>query len=302
MKNVYAFSGIIPPMVTVFDKDGDIDLEANRKLVDWLIDQGIHGILFLGSSGEFSALTLNERKLFAEEMIAHVNGRIPVLIGTGTTNLPDTFELSEHAERAGASGVLVINPYYWKYPDADLSAYYAEIAENVNIPLMIYNFPAVTGQNLSADMICRLASSHENIVGLKDTTEHIGHVREIITTVQQVRADFAVFAAFDDHILPALQFGAAGAINGTSAFAPRLSVELVESFWQHDYERAVDLYRQLAGYMEVYQFHPLFFMVAKEALHQRLFKHQTGVRLPARTFDQGLTDKMKAFLQKHELL
>lgn len=164
----FLFHGIIPLMVTLFYQQDEIDWQANQKLADWLIEQGIHGILFMGSSGEFSLLTLEERKLFAKEMISYVNGRIPVLIGTGTTSIKDTIDLLQHAESMGVNGVLIVNPYYWKFTDDQLYQYYTTIADNISIPIMLYNIPSLTGQSFSSHLVRRLAVSRKNIVGIKD--------------------------------------------------------------------------------------------------------------------------------------
>ncbi|WP_096186876.1 dihydrodipicolinate synthase family protein [Evansella halocellulosilytica] len=301
MERVSTIQGIIPPVVTLFDSEGNIDIESNKKFTDWLIGQGVHGILYLGSMGEFSALTLEERKMFTEEMIAQVNGRIPVYIGTGTTNLKDTINHSKHASETGANGILVVNPFYWNYPEEQLFDYFISIADSVDIPVLIYNITMLTGQTLSPDLIQRLAASHKNIAGMKDTINDIGHVREVLTAVSKDRPDFAMLTAFDDHLLPGLHLGAAGSINGISNFAPHLAVNLFEAYKAKDYETAIHLHKKLTKLMDLYKINPLLFMTVKEVLYQlSIIPERTGGRAPSSVFEEKLISDVKTFLETHD--
>jgi 2-dehydro-3-deoxy-D-pentonate aldolase len=295
----YKFKGIIPPVVTLFNKDGEFDWEANYVLADHLIKKGVHGLLYMGSMGEFSSLSLQERKLFVEKMVRYVDGRVPVLIGTGTTSLKDTIYLSQHAESVGADGVLVVNPFYWKFTEHQLYDYYMNLAKSLKIPLVIYNIPSLTGQDLSPDLILRLAMDHENIVGIKDTTERLGHIRQLISITHQ-RSDFAVFAAFDDLILPALQMGAAGAINGTATFLPELSVRLFESFKAGQYQEALALNESILKLMSIYELSQPLFIAVKEAVHQLILGYQTNYQLPITECDP-LKKDVQLFLKQNHL-
>ncbi|MBM7551603.1 dihydrodipicolinate synthase family protein [Thalassobacillus pellis] len=292
------FQGIIPPVVTLFDQNEEFDWEANNKLTDFLINQGVHGLLYMGSTGEFSALTKEERKQFAEKMIEHVNGRIPILIGTGSSSLKETIDLSQHAESVGADGVLIVNPYYWNYSEDQLFQYFTTIADNLSIPLMLYNIPQLTGQNLSSRLICRLAEARKNIVGVKETVMDIGHIREVILSCKQVRPDFSVFSAFDEHLLPSLQIGAQGSINGTATFAPRLSVKLFEHFHKEEYAQSIQLHQKLAKLMPIYKYSDPLFLAIKEAVHQMVLGNETGVRLPCLPINNELKDKVETLLQE----
>ncbi|MBB6284117.1 dihydrodipicolinate synthase family protein [Geobacillus subterraneus] len=290
------FKGIIPPVVTLFSEDGDFDWEANYFLADHLIQQGVHGLLYMGSTGEFSSLTTEERKVFTERMVRYIDGRVPVLIGTGSASLKETIYLSQHAESIGASGVLVVNPFYWKYTERQLYDYYASVAKSIHIPLLIYNIPLLTGQDLSPDLVLRLAVDHENIVGVKDTTEKLGHIRQLIRIKEQ-REDFAVFAAFDDLLLPSLQMGAAGAINGTAVFLPELSVQLFESFHARQYDEALKANEPILRLMDIYELSQPLYVAIKEAVHQLILRRHTALRPPVRECDE-LKERVQMFLNK----
>lgn len=298
-REICRFHGIIPPVVTLFNENGEFNWKANKQLTDYLIDQGVHGILFMGSTGEFSSLSIEQRKTFVAEMTAYVDKRVPVLIGTGSTSLTDSIDLSKHAQDCGADGVLVVSPYYWKFSDDQLFEYFSSVADCVDIAVMIYNIPLLTGQSLSPELIARLAESRENIVGIKDTIESLGHIRQLITETKKKRQDFAVFAAFDDLVLPALQIGAAGAINGTSVFAPGYSADLYNRFQEGKYKEALDLHQKIISLMPIYVLSQPLFLAIKEAVNQAVLGYETAYIPPALMVDSSLKQKVKSFVDMH---
>ncbi|MEH7237582.1 dihydrodipicolinate synthase family protein [Bacillus sp. JJ1562] len=292
------FHGIIPPIVTLFDEAGNIDLDLNKRYIDELISLNIHGILLLGSSGEFSSLTSEERKLYIREMIKHINGRVPVMVGVGHTALKEVHELTSYSEAQGADGVLVVNPFYWKLTDEQLYRFYSNVAENTELQVYIYNIPLLTGQNLSIELIKKLAESYSNIAGIKETVSDLGHIRQVIKETKKVRSDFQVFSAFDDHLLPAQMIGAAGSINGCSAFAPEISVDLYTSYQKGDFAVAQKKHQLITELMDVYTYCPTFFTQMKEAVHQRWFNIPAGHRAPCDVFPADLRDNVAGLIKK----
>lgn len=288
--------GVFTPMITIFDEKGELDWEANQRLIDWLIEQKVTGLVLLGSTGEFSSLTSEERKTFVQEMIAYVNERAPVLVGTGSTSFIETLELSKQAESVGAKGVLVVNPYYLKFSDDQLYLYFSEISESISIPVILYNIPELTGQNLSVELIYRLAMNHPNIVGIKETVKDISHIRQVLLKVKQERPDFLVFAAYDDHVLPALQLGADGSISSTTNFVPALIVDLFQSFQNGEDQKAIGLQRKIAKAIVIYEFSNPFFLAIKEAVGQVVLDRHLGSRFPAVLNEKELSDKVSRFL------
>lgn len=155
---------------------------------------------------------------------------------------------------------------------------------------------------MSSDLVCRLAANHQNIVGIKETVIDIGHIRNIILSVQQVRHDFTVFSAFDEHMLPALQIGATGSINGTSIFVPELSVDLYRSYQNGEYGKAIELHEKLAELMPIYQYSTPLFTAIKEAVHQRVLRRNTGTRLPCIPTSNELKSKVRKLLEESGLI
>ncbi|MDM5212302.1 dihydrodipicolinate synthase family protein [Peribacillus sp. NJ4] len=291
------FHGIIPPVVTLFDETGNLDIPLNRSYIDLLISKNIDGILLMGSSGEFSSLTTEERKLYVREMIKHINGRVPVMVGVGHTSLKEVLELTSYAEEHGANGVLVVNPYYWKLSDEQLYRHFSSVANHTNLQVFIYNIPLLTGQNLSIELIKKLAEDHSNITGIKETVSDFGHLRQVLEEVKKVRSDFRVFSAFDEHLLPAQMIGAAGSINGSAVFMPEISVDLYESYQKGDLTEAQKYHQVISKLMDVYNYGPTFFTAMKEAVHQRWFDVPAGHRSPCDVYPVDLSDKVAALLK-----
>jgi len=142
--------GIIPPMLTAFKENGEFDEEKTRKFVDYLIEKGVDGLAPCGSTGEFIAMTLEERKHVVEVVIDQVNGRVPIYPGTGHYSTKLTIELSKHAEKCGAAGVMIILPYYMRPPKKDVPDHFRVIREVIDIPIILYNNPWFAGYEMNS--------------------------------------------------------------------------------------------------------------------------------------------------------
>src|SRR5215204_6245749 len=163
------FGGLMPAMVTPFDERGEQDLASTEAVIERFLEAGVSGISPLGSTGEASHLTADERRRFAEEVTGMVAGRVPVVVGVGFSGTRETVELASHAEEAGADAVLAVSPFYWKVGEEALSNHFAAVAGSVDIPVMLYNLPMLTGIDLSPSLVARVAEECTNIVGIKDT-------------------------------------------------------------------------------------------------------------------------------------
>ncbi|MDQ0338257.1 4-hydroxy-tetrahydrodipicolinate synthase [Caldalkalibacillus uzonensis] len=302
MARINPFKGIIPPVPTIVNEQGQLDEAGMKKLVDYLIEGGVHGLLMLGTSGEFSQMSFEQRKQVAEFVVRYVDQRVPVMIGTGSPSTREAIELSRHAEQIGADGALVINPYYWPLAEDHLYAHYASIAEAVSFPVLVYNFPLLTGQDITPDFLYRLAMDYENIMGVKETLDTAGHYREIIVKIKQKRPEFAVFSAYDDHLLNTLALGGDGSIPGSANFAPEITVGLYEAFQAGDYDKALQLHRRLALLMEMYKLDVPFVNVLKEAIRLMGLEISTAVLPPARPLSEEKREQLKQMLQAAELL
>jgi 4-hydroxy-tetrahydrodipicolinate synthase len=219
-------AGIIVPIPTLFDEQGRLDEAANARHIEWLIARGVHGLFVLGTTGEFTSLTRDERRAMAELAVRTARGRVPVLIGCGAPGTEEAVAYAEHAEEVGAAGVAVVLPYYWIPSDRSIYEHYRLLAVGTRLPIYIYNFPALTGRSIPPGLVRRLAEDYPNIAGIKDTLDSVAHIQDLITTVRPARPDFAVLCGMDYHLLNTLLLGGDGSVPGTANFAPEPLVEI----------------------------------------------------------------------------
>jgi 4-hydroxy-tetrahydrodipicolinate synthase len=259
--------GIITPTITVFDQDQKIDFKATEEHIENLIKGGVNGILFLGSIGEFFAMTSAEKKKLISFAVKTVNKRVPVLVGTGGTAAEDVIELTNFAGAEGADGAAVITPYFFQFNQQTLYNYYSHIAQNTDLDLYIYNFPARSGVNISPETVFELARDYDNIVGIKDTMDTISHTRELIQQVKKpLEKDFAVYSGFDEYFLPNLLNGGDGLIGGLSNLAPGLFADFYSSYQKGDFNKIKELVNKINLMMDIYSISDPFFPAIKKAV------------------------------------
>lgn len=297
------FRGIFPPMSTFLDAHQNFDEQAQAKVIDHLIAAGVQGILILGSAGEFFAMSTAQRKRVAEFCLRHINGRVGALVNTGACSLAETNDLTAHAAANHADGVLVINPYYTPLSEECLFEHYSRVAEASAVPVFLYNFPAMTKQALSVELIARLAAAQPNICGIKDSVADVLHTRRIIQEVAALRDDFAVFSGFDEQLLNNLALGGAGGIPGTANFAPEIAVGLYQAFMAGDFPRAHALHQSIAGLSEVYSIETPYFGTLKSAVNLRHhLAASEEVIPPSQMLSPEGRLKLKALLEKFSLI
>lgn len=207
--------GIITPIVTPFKRNAsqEINYEATKELIDHLISHGVNGIFILGSNGEFHVIDEDEKIEFTKKVVEFVNKRVPVYVGTGACSTRATIRLSKAVEAAGADALSVITPYFLKPTDENLYNHYKEIAESVNIPIMLYNIPKATGCPLNPELVERLADI-PNIKGIKDSSGDVDNLKAYAEIAK--RKDINLLVGSDSKISIAYDLGATGAVAGTS--------------------------------------------------------------------------------------
>ncbi|MBW7962067.1 4-hydroxy-tetrahydrodipicolinate synthase [Bradyrhizobium sp. BR 10261] len=173
------FRGTYTVMITPFNAAGEVDVMALRAFVDWQIAEGIHGLIPLGSTGEFLSMDDDEKVLVAEVVIRQAAGRVPVLIGTGAEDTREVVRLSRRAERLGADGVMIIPPFYSTPTDDELVHHYKTVADAISLPIMVYNNPATANVDLKPQLVARIAEI-DNCLYIKESTLEVTRVRDII--------------------------------------------------------------------------------------------------------------------------
>lgn len=257
--------GVITPVITVFDEERRLDFKGNEEVINSLINSGVNGLLFLGSIGEFFALTMEEKKEFIRFVIKTVNKKVPVLIGTGGTVVDEVIELTNFADNEGADAAVVVSPYYFKLNDESLYNYFSEVAKNTKLPLVLYNFPDRTAVNINPKLVLKLAKEFKNIVGIKDTVDNISHTRQLINIVKAEVKDFAVFSGFDEYFIPNLLSGGNGLIGGLSNIVPERFAKLYKAYNDRDFETVELLQRDVNILMGIYAVSDFFIPAIKTA-------------------------------------
>src|SRR5215210_6074466 len=291
------FSGLMPAMVTPFDEQGEVDLMSTESLVECFIEAGVDGISPLGSTGESSHLTGDERKRFAKEVTRIVAGRVPLLIGVGAAGTRETIELARHAEGVGADGVLVVSPFYWNVGEEALFKHFATVAESVSIPVLIYNLPLLTGIDLSPSLVTRVARECSNVTGLKDTVTEYSHIWNVLREVKPVRPDFSVLSGFEDLILPSMLAGGDGSICGLANVAPELFVGMVRAAHNGDLGEAAELHRRVLSLMALVSLSDTPLGAIKLAMNVLGVPISPTVRGPATTLREGKREETEAILE-----
>lgn len=227
------FEGAMPALITPFTKDNRIDREGLQRNIAFVEDGGVSGIVPCGTTGESATLSALEHEEVID--IAVECSKVPVIAGTGSNNTEEALQFTKHAADAGVDGVLLISPYYNKPNSAGLLAHFTKIAKAVDVPMILYNVPSRTGQDMPVEVIAELAKI-ENIVGIKEASGNVGKVSQIIETT--LDEDFVVLSGEDGLTLPILSVGGRGVISVAANIVPDKMSRMVNAALSGDYETA----------------------------------------------------------------
>jgi len=237
------FEGAYTAMVTPFDKKGKVDEDGLRENVKFQIKKGINGLVPVGSTGECSTLSYEEHNRVIEIVVDAAEGKVPVLAGTGSNSTWEAIMLTKHAKEVGADGALLVVPYYNKPTQAGLYAHFKKLAEEVDIPQVIYNIPSRTVVNMLPETMAKLAKLR-NIVGVKEASGDMKQVAKIIDLTRG--EDFSVISGNDSDTLAVMKLGGAGVISVASNIVPDKVVKIVESFRSGDVKTAENVDREMS--------------------------------------------------------
>lgn len=235
------FEGAIPALITPFTKDNRIDREGLRRNIAFVEEGGVAGIVPCGTTGESATLSALEHEEVID--IAVECAKVPVIAGTGSNNTEEALQFTKHSADAGVDCVLLISPYYNKPNSAGLLAHFRKIAEAVDIPMILYNVPSRTGQDMPVEVITELAKV-ENIVGIKEASGNLDKVSQIIERTTD--EDFVVFSGDDGLTLPILSIGGKGVISVAANIVPDRMSRMVNAALAGDYETARKVHYEIA--------------------------------------------------------
>jgi 4-hydroxy-tetrahydrodipicolinate synthase len=234
MSKMPTLKGIIAAMVTPMKENEDIDVDGIKRLTNRLVDAGVHGLFCLGTTGEFYALTDDEKELIVKTVMEETRGRVPVYAGTGGVSTRQVINLTKKLRNTGIAAVSVITPYFIAPNQEELYLHYKAIAESTDINVILYNIPMRTGLHLEADTVARL-SHIKNIVGIKDSSGKFDNIKSYI---DKSAKDFVVLAGTDSLIYQTLEAGGKGAIAATANVLPEIAVAIYNNFVSGDLDKA----------------------------------------------------------------
>lgn len=293
---VIVIQGSYVALVTPF-KNGEIDYTALEGLLNFQIDNGTNGILLLGTTAETAGLASDEKDALLRFCIQKINHRVPVMIGSGTNNLAQTLVNTQKAKELGADSALVITPYYIKPTQNGMYEYFKEIANKVDIPIVLYNVPGRTGVNLAAATTVRLARECSNIVAVKEASANLVQATEIIRDAPE---GFSVMSGEDALNMPLMACGAKGTVSVTANVVPALMSELIATCATGDYIKAAKLHQNLLAINNV-MFIETNPIPAKESLHL-MGKIALEFRSPICTLMDANREALKKVLREYKLI
>lgn len=234
------FKGLITAMVTPFkNNDFGIDEKSTENLVEYLINSGVSGLFVLGTNGESYMMTKQEKIDLVEYVINCTKGRVPIYVGTGCNSTQETIDLSKEMEKLGADVLSIITPYFANLSDEELYNHYATISEEIELPIMMYNIPKRTGNDLSPELVGRL-SKLDNIKGIKDSS---GEIDKLAAYIEETKDDeFYVLSGSDGAMLEALKLGVSGAISGTSNVITKTDQAIFDQFNNGNLRKAKEMH------------------------------------------------------------
>ncbi|MBV7507868.1 4-hydroxy-tetrahydrodipicolinate synthase [Bacillus sp. sid0103] len=289
------FGQVLTAMVTPFDQNGEVDFNATRRLVDYLIDNGTDAIVVAGTTGESPTLTTEEKIALFKVVVDASGGRIPVIAGTGSNNTRASISLTKQAEEAGVDGIMLVAPYYNKPSQEGMYQHFKSIAESTSLPIMLYNIPGRSMVNLEVETIVRL-SQIENIVALKEAS---GNLDAMAAVISQAPSDFTLYSGDDSLTLPVLAIGGAGVVSVASHIIGNEMQEMINYFKNGRSQDAASCHRRLLPLMKALFTAPNPAPV-KAALNMNGVE-VGGLRLPLLPLSDGEEKALKVFLPANKI-
>lgn len=287
--------------VTIFDENGKVDVEGNRKMYEYYLSQGLTNIVILGSTGEFYSMSLAEKKKLIDVAVEALDGKARLLVGASGMVLEEVIEVANYAYDKGVRTVMAIGPYYFKLNPKTIVDFYSAFAAECKADIMIYNLPMVTGYDMSPEIVLELKEKHDNFKGYKDTTSDIWHTRKIINQVKSKYPDFEVYTGYDDSIYPMALSGGDGIISALSPLAPQTFHSAIEAWNKSDTAGMVAAQKHIDSMMALYDSEASAMYAVKKMLVQAVgLDVSDACRLPIGTTNQERIDSWKDIvLQKN---
>ena len=297
---MFNLQGSITALVTPMDSDGEINWECLKELIDWHVSCNTSGLVIVGTTGESATLDVSEHVQLIERSVDISQGRIKIIAGTGANSTKEAIYLTNSAKSAGADASLLVTPYYNKPTQEGLYQHYMLIADEVDLPQILYNVPSRTGCDLLNETVLRLVN-HENIVGLKDATGQVNRFKEIYNQIHEDQKKNFLFYSGDDPTSTEFMLnGGSGTISVTANIMPKMIADICGYALSGDRESALELDKKLV------KLNSILFVesnpVPVKWLLNRIGRITDGIRLPLTVLDSRYHNEAEEILKELELL
>ena len=297
---MFNLQGSIVALVTPMDEDGAIDWQAFKDLIEWHINSGSSGLVMVGTTGESATLDVAEHVQVIENAVKTADGRIKIIAGTGANSTKEAIYLTNSAKSAGADAALLVTPYYNRPSQEGLYRHYSYIADEVNLPQILYNVPSRTGCDLLTPTVLKLVP-HDNVVGLKDATGDLGRLEETLSGLSKLnRNEFLLYSGDDPTATQFILKGGSGTISVTANIVPLQIAKICTEALSGDNQIATKLDLELKELNEILfvESNP----IPVKWILNRLGRIPGGLRLPLVELDSKFHDKTELILKKLSLL
>lgn len=237
--------GVYPAIITPF-KENKVDYAGLRNNIDFLIENGVSGVIPVGTTGESPTLTPLEHEKVVEKVVEFVDGRVEVIAGTGSNSTSEALEFSQYAEDVGVDGVLLITPYYNKPTQEGLKRHFGEIANSINVPIVLYNVPSRTALNIEPETIKYLFNEYSNISAVKEANPNLSQVSEVLDS-----CDIDILSGNDELTLPIISLGGKGVVSVIANIAPKEFVQMVDFANAGKFDKAKEIHYKLFPLMKL---------------------------------------------------
>lgn len=242
------FKGVGTALLTPFNEDYSIDFASFEKLLSHQLNNNIDYLVVLGTTGESPVITQKEKEELIDFTVQKVNKKVKIVVGTGTNDPKDVLENNKLAEKYKVDGVLIVNPYYNKSTQKGLIEYYSYIAQQTELPIILYNVPGRTGMNILPETAIAIAEKNKNVVAIKEASGNISQIAQLIANKP---SSLDVISGNDDQTLPIIAMGGVGVISVFSNIYPNEMKQLVDSALNNNYEKARELHNKYLNMMNL---------------------------------------------------
>ena len=296
-----ALKGSLVALVTPLSSDGEVDYTALKWLVEWHIEQGTHGIVSVGTTGEAPTLSVNEHSKVIAKTVEYVNARVPVIAGTGGNSTRDSIALTKHAKEVGADFCLLVTPYYNKPNQEGLLRHFLSIAESIDIPQILYNVPSRTACDILPSTV-KILANQKNIVGIKEALDDMNRIKELIEISYKIRnrKDFYIYSGDDPTFLASMELGTHGVISVVANAIPNQIASICNLALNKDFVKAHEINKI---YNDLYN---LCFVESNPIpikwIMYKLNKIENNIRLPLIDLNETFHEKIMSEMVKLKLI